>query len=204
MRRFLSITVTLLCAILLAATLFLWFRSYSQIDTWTWGGWSNDADSDRDRQTIVREERGWITSGRGTLSAWRRKQQITLSLAAAHNLLNGNEFKGPEHEAQQPSEGNEYGKPTGDTFWNHLGFHYAHHVGRDPNTHYYELAIPFRALAALFAIPLLIQLGRLLFRRSRRSPHACPACGYDLRATPGRCPECGFVPPPAPLYELDP
>lgn len=33
-----------------------------------------------------------------------------------------------------------------------------------------------------------------LWRRARRSPGRCPACGYDLRASPGRCPECGADP----------
>jgi hypothetical protein len=29
--------------------------------------------------------------------------------------------------------------------------------------------------------------------RSRRNPHSCPSCGYDLRASPERCPECGVT-----------
>ena len=196
MRRFLSISFTLLCALLLISTLFLWFCSYQMIDSWTWGGWSNDPDSDNGRQTTVREESGWIISGRGTLALARRTQQADMSLAAAHDLIAKNAFKGPIHGQQlpNPDKSYTYGKPTGHTFWNRLGFQYDHRLGRSPTTHYYELSIPFRALAALFALPLLIRGAFFLFRKSCHLPHACPACGYDLRATPTRCPECGHTP----------
>jgi hypothetical protein len=36
-------------------------------------------------------------------------------------------------------------------------------------------------------------LGRRAVRRGRLRRGACPACGYDCRATPQRCPECGFA-----------
>jgi hypothetical protein len=46
------------------------------------------------------------------------------------------------------------------------------------------LALPGLLLTVLF----LVSLPR---RMRRPAPGACPACGYDCRATPGRCPECG-------------
>lgn len=47
---------------------------------------------------------------------------------------------------------------------------------------------PWVALAALLPTGWIRRKARRL-----RAPHACPNCGYDLRATPGRCPECGAI-----------
>jgi hypothetical protein len=60
-----------------------------------------------------------------------------------------------------------------------------------------QIACPWALLAALFAIAPLRAARR--WRETRlRPPHACPNCGYDLRATAdptgprlATCPECG-------------
>jgi hypothetical protein len=41
--------------------------------------------------------------------------------------------------------------------------------------------------------PLGITLIVRRIRRRHETHGACPACGYDLRATPDRCPECGHI-----------
>lgn len=83
----------------------------------------------------------------------------------------------------------------------YLGFGFAHQSDII-NDQYTCLNFPL-------ALPLLLSAllpSRWLYlhhqhRKLTTSPHTCPTCSYDTRATPHRCPECGtpmtpILPPP--------
>jgi len=55
----------------------------------------------------------------------------------------------------------------------------------------FTIAAPCSFLTLLLGTPPLIRILRTVRRYRRRARNACPACGYDLRATPNQCPECG-------------
>ncbi|MCC6661142.1 MAG: hypothetical protein IT437_09680 [Phycisphaerales bacterium] len=57
-----------------------------------------------------------------------------------------------------------------------------------------HIKIPLAGLALFLALP---PAGLLAWRRTRRLPGECTACGYDLRGiAEGACPECGTRAPP--------
>jgi hypothetical protein len=85
-------------------------------------------------------------------------------------------------------------------YWRFLGFAYARSdtpvvwagVGGRLAESFFR--IPYWFCCAFTAALPAHHVRRRLMRA--RQPHACPGCGYDLRATPIRCPECGEAPVP--------
>jgi hypothetical protein len=86
---------------------------------------------------------------------------------------------------------------AGRRYWRWGGFIFIRDTLRYADDAYrydlYAFTVPYWAVALAASLLPGALAARRVSRRSNRSAGACPACGYDLRATPGRCPECGRV-----------
>jgi len=72
--------------------------------------------------------------------------------------------------------------------WEGVGFEFALIRG-------FDIAVPYMALAVLWAILPVTYLWKKSRHRPSRNDGICEKCGYDLRCTPKRCPECGAIAP---------
>jgi len=92
-------------------------------------------------------------------------------------------------------------RDSADTSWKFAGFDYANFERKYISTGGMQawqwgftiFTIPGWLLPLITIVPPLLFIRR--WRKFRRKPGHCPACGYDLRATPDRCPECGKASP---------
>jgi hypothetical protein len=66
-----------------------------------------------------------------------------------------------------------------------------HDPSYPPGLGHTVLIVPFAYWIGCFAMRPTMATLPGLHKILRRRRGACPACGYDLRATPERCPECG-------------
>jgi hypothetical protein len=183
--------VTALCLLIAIAAGALWVRSHRTQDTIAWGGWYALDAAERD----FAEYRGWLIAGKGELVLWRRTQRVEgLPPPQGHEFLQRDPYAGPAWRQTDIGPGNTYGPDVADTPLRKLGFFYDTRPGRSPTTRYTDAGLPLWSVAAAFALLPGVRFATWLRRRRglrRRSPFACPGCGYDCRATPERCPECG-------------
>lgn len=184
MRRLIRITfaiTTLASAILCAATLALWVRTYYVVDDVWYSprkGVSFTAVTRRASILLICS----VLTGR-TSNAF----SDSLDRGPGHSLSSRPRPPGPDVSPYTPE-----GSPA---LLQWLGFDYLARDQARPafgTTSFRRVILPlwFPTLMTALA-PALAILRRI--RRSRGTRDGlCTGCGYDLRATPDRCPECGW------------
>jgi hypothetical protein len=179
--RLLLNAATVASLVLCLVTLGLWVRSYWISDRVLWRG-AIVPDGDADRPAfLIRVNRGRLSfHWDGPIAAYPYSYT---------------EERSWTREPPSPDK-----PPPRQWWWGWVGVHYFNFSNRG-------FAMSGELLMVHLALPTLLSAlapaGWVALRARRRnarrtSSGACPACGYDLRATPDRCPECGAVPPPPP------
>jgi hypothetical protein len=182
--RRLPVALSVASLVLSVALLAMWVRSYWVGDTWLW-------------QRVTRDERiiySWymeLTSGAGGIGLSRDTEDYDARYATVHDI--GADWSFARREARRPA----YPQPAFFVGPNQPATAFAFRWNGNRAGTRRELILPYWILVLLFAIAPALSARRVwLHRRARRRrrANACPACGYDLRASPERCPECGAMP----------
>ena len=187
MKRRLVDLLTALSLLLGMAIVALWVRSYG---LWEGGGRS---ELRPDRMTYAHHSfnsssgRLWYHGGRGKVSREEAAYEQDMALWRGEPWPRPAAWQYFRVAPRVPNAGHEF-----------LGFHFirTHDRAADGTvTAVLWLGMPHALPAALALLLPAVRASSWLRRRRRRARGACPACGYDLRATPGRCPECGTIRP---------
>jgi hypothetical protein len=162
-------------AVLLAAVVGLWVRSYWRAD-YAWNG------------TAAREA--------GLISACGH---VLLYREAAIGTFRFRDPGGYGRASRSaPARLAEFAPRNTRSYVNIVGF--GAFAGDDGRTAQRCWFFPYWAVAVTLAVPL-VWLARRRIQHGRERGH-CPSCGYDLTANAsGRCPECGADVPPAAAAE---
>lgn len=189
MLRWVAYTLSVICGLLLLATIVLWVRSYRYEEGAYYDG-ARDVSfcSTRGMLRITVSHRlgykqadNWsLWSRRATAIVGAGKSRIRELDYPTQSFLLVWRPNPPASSTWQPVDGPMEQAPSDINLMLALG-------------------IPHWLLVLTFALPLAIWTIRFERRRRRRVAGLCHVCGYDLRATPERCPECGAVPRTAEL-----
>jgi hypothetical protein len=182
-------------ALLLAAVVALWARSYQVADALERRDLvPNDTNLRALSNVSHLERQRGIISSRGAIT-WAKARNVPLRVHSRDFgrwiFTDGGSIWVREYARQK-------------TLLRRLGFVFENHepaiplrtgIAWTPST---VITIPYWFPAFCLAIaPTLYLLRRLRAWLPHRRAGLCRHCGYDLRATPDRCPECGATPPTA-------
>jgi len=191
---------TVVSALLFVATCVLWVRSYWVSDKLHWSRFYDGQPYDGKIGWVdvwaVRGRVGvYLNTNCAFLDDWpRRLRHEVESLDFAEAI----EVGGPEPSGLFGGGSGLFGGRPGlyHVYLDRAGLAYWR-SDRDAAHQGHHGIAPVWFLAALTGVGPLVALSSVArrWRRGRKRPGLCTACGYDLRATPDRCPECGAVPP---------
>jgi hypothetical protein len=171
--RILWTTVALISALICAASIGVWVRSY----------WAGD-------HFYISRERGSGDNPWGTNYNFNSSRgELQIDFNGVRNSATGNHHR---WISRRPPRELPLGLSPGDPLIKRLGFTPWQHGDYRPGEAWqYWMSAPTWSVTVLSALIPAVWIIQRRRSRLRSAKGHCRSCGYDLRATPNRCPECG-------------